>query len=133
VHEEAAARLSTLLAAQTPSSSAPRRNGSSAWANHLHGGIERDRQVEWTPEWGRRIAGMVRTARTGASSQRVKCRFPVRAQEAANCTGQRSHIEGIARRVKSGIEAWYERSGRAARRPLIMKASDTLDVWFDSA
>ncbi len=110
--------------------------------NHLRtAALSEIRQVEWTPEWGQaRIAGMVENRPDWCISRQRTWGVPiplfVHRESGELHPDSASHIESIARRVEErGIEAWYELDpaellGGAA--PDYEKASDTLDVWFDS-
>jgi isoleucyl-tRNA synthetase len=110
--------------------------------NHLRtAALSEIRQVEWKPEWGQaRIAGMVENRPDWCISRQRTWGVPiplfVHRESGELHRDSASHIEAIARRVEErGIEAWHELNpaellgGDAADYE---KATDTLDVWFDS-
>lgn len=110
--------------------------------NHLRtAALSEIREVEWKPDWGQaRIAGMVENRPDWCISRQRTWGVPiplfVHRESGELHRDSASHIEAIARRVEErGIEAWHELNpaellgGDATDYE---KATDTLDVWFDS-
>jgi len=97
--------------------------------------------VRWTPAWGRaRMEGMLEARPDWCVSRQRHWGVPIALftakKDGAPHPRTRELIERVARLVeKDGVEAWFELDAREllgdeARE--YDKATDTLDVWFDS-
>ena len=110
--------------------------------NHLRtAALSEIREVEWKPEWGQaRIAGMVENRPDWCISRQRTWGVPIplfiHRESGELHRDSASHIEAIARRVEErGIEAWHELAPvelLGGDADDYEKATDTLDVWFDS-
>ena len=98
-------------------------------------------QVHWLPEWGKaRIQGMVENRPDWCISRQRTWGVPIplftHAQSGELHPETPRLIEAVAQRVEQqGIEAWFELRPEellGAEAGEYEKASDTLDVWFDS-
>ena len=103
--------------------------------------LDRIRQVEWKPDWGQaRIEGMVENRPDWCISRQRTWGVPitlfVHKQSGEPHKDSVKLIEAIAKRVEEqGIEAWFDLDPAGllgADADDYVKASDTLDVWFDS-
>ncbi len=99
------------------------------------------KKVQWLPEWGQaRIEGMIEKRPDWCVSRQRTWGVPItlflhkESGELHPATAEL--IESVARRVEeSGIDAWFELDAAELLGDEVdqyEKASDTLDVWFDS-
>ncbi len=110
--------------------------------NHLLDNVKAEvDRVEWIPDWGKpRIQGMLETSPDWCISRQRTWGVPITlfvhkdTQEPHPNTVEL--IEAVAKRVEqSGIEAWFELDAAELLGDdagTYVKATDTLDVWFDS-
>ncbi|MGH8602435.1 MAG: isoleucine--tRNA ligase, partial [Gammaproteobacteria bacterium] len=98
-------------------------------------------RVRWTPDWGQeRIRGMVENRPDWCVSRQRSWGVPIALfvhKESAELHPRTLDlVEEVAKRIESeGIEAWFELEPQTllgAEAAHYLKATDTLDVWFDS-
>ena len=103
--------------------------------------LEAIKGVRWVPDWGQaRIEGMVESRPDWCISRQRNWGVPIPLFVHKETGALHPHtdalIEAVAQRVeRRGIDAWFELDcaellGKGA--PDYAKATDTLDVWFDS-
>ncbi len=107
-----------------------------------------DEQVEWVPKWGRdRIHGMLATRPDWTISRQRTWGVPIPTAVCSECGHaliDPALMEKVADVVaKEGAAAWYSRplsdftpggaTCPACKKDALVKETDILDVWFDSA
>ena len=106
-----------------------------------NGALDEIEQVRWTPEWGRqRMQGMVNERNDWCISRQRTWGAPiavfVHKDSGALHPDTPRLIEAVAQRIEqTGVDAWFELDAAellGSDAEQYRKATDILDVWFDS-